>query len=178
MNNRWRSPQHGVCLRRTCRSVVQLPTPPGFSSRGAALAAGPPVPVPPPPSLAWPLPSPLTPTTPTPHTHVHMDPAPAGEKGTQGSYEYLVYSNVLVGVAAQYGLRPVLDYGDPALAELFEVVSPPVAGCLPAVSMFNPRMACCVPCKVFNTAVGALWRPQLPGLLSRHLNLLGLMLLL
>ncbi|KAL4442986.1 hypothetical protein ABPG77_008477 [Micractinium sp. CCAP 211/92] len=49
------------------------------------------------------------------------DTVTGGEKGTQGSYEYLVYSNVLVGVAAQYGLRPVLDYGDPALAELFEV---------------------------------------------------------
>jgi mRNA (guanine-N7-)-methyltransferase len=42
------------------------------------------------------------------------------QKGTQGSLEYLVYTNVLVGVAAQYGLRPVLDYGDPQLAALFD----------------------------------------------------------
>ena len=64
---------------------------------------------PPPPPITLPAPT----TTP---------PLSAGEKGTQGSYEYLVYSNALVGVAARYGLRPVLDYGDPALAELFEAV--------------------------------------------------------
>jgi hypothetical protein len=46
----------------------------------------------------------------------------AGEKGTQGSLEYLVYTNVLVGVAAQYGLKPVMDYGDPQLAALFDRV--------------------------------------------------------
>lgn len=48
------------------------------------------------------------------------DTVTGGEKGTQGSYEYLVYSNALVGVAAQYGLKPVLDYADPQLAGLFD----------------------------------------------------------
>jgi len=40
------------------------------------------------------------------------------EQGTEGSYEYLVYSNVLVGVAAQFGLRPVIQYGDAQLEEM------------------------------------------------------------
>ncbi|KAL4457714.1 hypothetical protein ABPG75_012579 [Micractinium tetrahymenae] len=62
------------------------------------------------------------------------DTVTGGEKGTQGSYEYLVYSNVLVGVAAQYGLRPVLDYGDPALAELFEM-----ADAAKPLKHFQPR---------------------------------------
>ena len=49
-------------------------------------------------------------------------PDAAGEKGTEGSLEYLVYSNVLVQLAALVGLRPVLDYGDAELAALFEKV--------------------------------------------------------
>jgi hypothetical protein len=51
-------------------------------------------------------------------THTH----PAGEKGTEGSLEYLVYGNVLVQLAGQYGLRPVLRYDCPALDELLEEV--------------------------------------------------------
>jgi hypothetical protein len=45
-----------------------------------------------------------------------------GDKGTKGSFEYLVYANVLAGVAAQYGLKPVLDYGDPELMAMFDQV--------------------------------------------------------
>lgn len=40
------------------------------------------------------------------------------EQGTEGSYEYLVYSNVLVGVAAQFGLKPVIEYDDAQLEEM------------------------------------------------------------
>ena len=43
------------------------------------------------------------------------DTVTGGDKGTAGSYEYLVYSNVLAGVAAQVGLKPVLDYDDEEL---------------------------------------------------------------
>lgn len=39
-----------------------------------------------------------------------------------GSFEYLVYFNVLEGVAAQFGLKLVTDYGDFELDELFEQV--------------------------------------------------------
>jgi len=48
------------------------------------------------------------------------DTVTGGEQGTEGSLEYLVYQNVLIGVAAQYGLRPVLDYGDAALEGCFD----------------------------------------------------------
>lgn len=48
------------------------------------------------------------------------DTVTGGEKNTSGSYEYLVYSNVLVGVAAQVGLEPVIHYGDPDLENCFE----------------------------------------------------------
>ncbi|PSC71583.1 Golgi apparatus membrane ECHIDNA [Micractinium conductrix] len=48
------------------------------------------------------------------------DTVTGGEKGTQGSYEYLVYTNVLAGVAAQYGLKPVLQYDDADLDHMFE----------------------------------------------------------
>lgn len=43
------------------------------------------------------------------------DTVTGGEQGTAGSLEYLVYENVLAGVAAQYGLKPVLDYQAPNL---------------------------------------------------------------
>lgn len=46
----------------------------------------------------------------------------AGEQQTVGSFEYLVYSSTLVGVAAQFGLKPVLDYKHGTLAALFEEV--------------------------------------------------------
>lgn len=67
------------------------------------------------------------PPTRLPH---HQHGTHAGEKGTKGSFEYLVYSNVLAGVAAQYGLKPVLDYGDPQLARMFQEVGrgKPVVG--------------------------------------------------
>ena len=39
-----------------------------------------------------------------------------------GSFEYLVYFNVLQGVAAKYGLRLLTDYADPQLDHLFEQV--------------------------------------------------------
>ena len=49
------------------------------------------------------------------------DTVTGGEvSNTVGSLEYLVYSNVLQGVAAQYGLRPVLDYQEPRLEDLFD----------------------------------------------------------
>lgn len=48
------------------------------------------------------------------------DTVTGGDKNTSGSYEYLVYSNVLVAVAAQVGLKPVLRYEDDALEECFE----------------------------------------------------------
>ena len=47
----------------------------------------------------------------------------AGDIGSSGSLEYLVYFNALEGVAAKYGLRLVADYGDPALDAMFERVS-------------------------------------------------------
>ncbi len=46
----------------------------------------------------------------------------AAEKGTEGSLEYLVYSNVFVGVAAQYGLVPVLQYDMPSLENVLDPV--------------------------------------------------------
>lgn len=42
------------------------------------------------------------------------------EQGTQGSFEYLVYSSTLVGVAAKVGLKPVLAYDCPPLERLLE----------------------------------------------------------
>ena len=48
--------------------------------------------------------------------------AGAGEKGTEGSLEYLVYSTPFVAVAAQYGLRPVLQYDCPPLDDLLDPV--------------------------------------------------------
>lgn len=39
-----------------------------------------------------------------------------------GSFEYLVYFNAFEGVAAQFGLKLVTDYGDPAMDRLFEQV--------------------------------------------------------
>lgn len=62
-----------------------------------------------------------------------------------------MYSNALVGVAARYGLRPVLDYGDPALADLFEAVRLLVVVCmnqglLPCVGLVPaPRAVARVP---------------------------------
>eukprot|EP00873_Tetraselmis_striata_P007411 jgi/Tetstr1/427675/TSEL_017800.t1 len=41
-----------------------------------------------------------------------------GRKGL-GSYEYLVFRNVMEGVAAQFNLFPVLNYGDPEMDGLF-----------------------------------------------------------
>lgn len=48
------------------------------------------------------------------------DTVTGGEQGTEGSLEYLVYQNVLIAVAAQCGLKPVLSYDDPELEALFE----------------------------------------------------------
>lgn len=48
------------------------------------------------------------------------DTVTGGEKGTEGSLEYLVYRNVLQGVAAQYGLKPVLQYNDAELEGMFD----------------------------------------------------------
>lgn len=45
------------------------------------------------------------------------DTVTGGEEGTEGSLEYLVYQNVLVGVAKEYGLEPVTQYDDPALED-------------------------------------------------------------
>lgn len=39
-----------------------------------------------------------------------------------GSYEYLVYSNVFVGVAGQFGLVPIIDYKMPELTRLLDPV--------------------------------------------------------
>lgn len=43
------------------------------------------------------------------------DTVTGGEQGTEGSLEYLVYQNVLVAVAKEFGLEPVVEYNDPAL---------------------------------------------------------------
>uniref|UniRef100_A0A1D2AEU8 mRNA (guanine-N(7))-methyltransferase n=1 Tax=Auxenochlorella protothecoides TaxID=3075 RepID=A0A1D2AEU8_AUXPR len=48
------------------------------------------------------------------------DTVTGSEKGTEGSLEYLVYSNVFVGVAAQYGLVPVLQYDMPSLENVLD----------------------------------------------------------
>jgi mRNA (guanine-N7-)-methyltransferase len=48
------------------------------------------------------------------------DTVTGGEKGTEGSLEYLVYRNVLQGVAARYGLKPVLQYNDADLEGMFD----------------------------------------------------------
>ena len=40
------------------------------------------------------------------------DTVTGGEQGTEGSLEYLVYQNVLVAVAKEFGLEPVIDYQD------------------------------------------------------------------
>ena len=46
----------------------------------------------------------------------------AGQGESQGSFEYLVYENVLKGVAQSLGLQPVRDYG-PGLDRFFDEVS-------------------------------------------------------
>lgn len=43
------------------------------------------------------------------------DTVTGGEQGTEGSLEYLVYQNVLVAVAKEFGLEPVVEYNDPTL---------------------------------------------------------------
>lgn len=48
------------------------------------------------------------------------DTVTGDERGTEGSLEYLVYQNVLVGVASQCGLEPVLDYEDLDLEAHFD----------------------------------------------------------
>ncbi len=48
------------------------------------------------------------------------DTVTGGEKGTEGSLEYLVYRNVLQGVAARFGLKPVLQYNDEELEGMFD----------------------------------------------------------
>lgn len=45
------------------------------------------------------------------------DTVTGGEEGTEGSLEYLVYQNVLVGVAKEYGLEPVIQYDDHGLED-------------------------------------------------------------
>jgi mRNA (guanine-N7-)-methyltransferase len=44
------------------------------------------------------------------------DTVTGGDKGTEGSLEYLVYTSTLVAVAGMYGLKPVLEYDDDTLA--------------------------------------------------------------
>lgn len=46
----------------------------------------------------------------------------AGVGATEGSYEYLVFNSTLIGVAAKHGLKPVVDWGDPELADCFDEV--------------------------------------------------------
>jgi hypothetical protein len=48
------------------------------------------------------------------------DTVTAGDKGTAGSFEYLVYARVLEGVAAEVGLRPVLAFDDAELEAMLE----------------------------------------------------------
>jgi mRNA (guanine-N7-)-methyltransferase len=48
------------------------------------------------------------------------DTVTGSDKGTDGSLEYLVYTSTLVAVAGKYGLKPVLDYDDEALAAAFD----------------------------------------------------------
>ena len=48
------------------------------------------------------------------------DTVTGGERGTEGSLEYLVYRNVLQGVAAQCGLEPVVNYEDGELEGMFD----------------------------------------------------------
>ncbi|KDD75388.1 hypothetical protein H632_c707p0, partial [Helicosporidium sp. ATCC 50920] len=48
------------------------------------------------------------------------DTVTGDERGTQGSFEYLVYTNVLVGVAAAAGLHPVRRYASAELEAMFE----------------------------------------------------------
>ena len=77
-----------------------------------------------------------------------------------------MYKNVLVGVAAQYGLKPVLDYGDPQLAALFDRVGGWVGG---SGWQWVPVCACVCLCVPVWASAG-LWRsPQSPcrqGLLA------------
>jgi hypothetical protein len=49
----------------------------------------------------------------------------AGVGTGEGSYEYLVFNNTLIGVAAKHGLRPLTDWGDPDLNECFDEVLAP-----------------------------------------------------
>ena len=49
------------------------------------------------------------------------DTVTGGEEGTEGSLEYLVYNSVLMGVAKEVGLEPVLDYNDPELEKHLQV---------------------------------------------------------
>lgn len=65
-----------------------------------------------------------------------------------GSFEYLVYSSVLVSLAAVYGLKPVLDYGDPNLAGFFDDVCAAAGGrrllCeMHAVSLLRQQLEWC-----------------------------------
>ena len=62
------------------------------------------------------------------------DTVTGGEEGTEGSLEYLVYQSVLVGVAKEVGLEPVLDYQDP---ELEQCLQPADAGRV--LKHFAPR---------------------------------------
>ena len=48
------------------------------------------------------------------------DTVTGGEFGTEGSREYLVYSTVLQNMAAQFGLKPVVDYKNSDLEEMFD----------------------------------------------------------
>ena len=45
------------------------------------------------------------------------DTVTGGEEGTEGSLEYLVYQNVLVGCAKEVGLEAVVEYGDSSLEQ-------------------------------------------------------------
>lgn len=44
----------------------------------------------------------------------------AGVGSGEGSYEYLVFTSTLLGVAARHGLVPICDWGDPDLDACFD----------------------------------------------------------
>lgn len=48
------------------------------------------------------------------------DTVTGDEQGTEGSLEYLVYENVLVAIAAKFGLNPVYSYDDIELESCFD----------------------------------------------------------
>ena len=53
-------------------------------------------------------------------THPRLHP---GHDGSLGSFEYLVYENVLRSLGEAAGLQPVFDYGDEQLERMLDPVS-------------------------------------------------------